>query len=83
MHTLLELQQWVDLPLWIHMSFSAKAIQLTEEMRQSLLLLLELEPTVCNEQDRAVMQKRADPPHRWDFRVMKSPFPQICAGLCH
>lgn len=31
---LLELQQWVDLTLWIHMAFSAKTIQMTEETRQ-------------------------------------------------
>lgn len=46
MHILVELQQWVDVTLWIGTAFSAEGIQMTEEMRQWLLVLLEVEPTL-------------------------------------
>lgn len=49
MHILVELQQWVDVTLWIGMAFSAERIQMAEEMGQWLLVLLELEPTLCNQ----------------------------------
>lgn len=60
MQALLELQRWMELSLWIHMAFRAKTIQMTEEMRQWLLLLLEFQPTVCKQLDRVTMQRGAD-----------------------